>query len=250
MVFYLFLLIFFTTFIPIDSSNYQKWILNTQQINQIRKWIYNNQLSLEQRQQINNILIESHHNLAHKQAFIFKNKHKYKCRNIHLNDLKSASEIGLIKASQKYNGNSSFYYYSCLHIHYELLNLLTNHNKISQISRKNLRNGFSEKTPNFNTSFFNYLQNKLNIIYDTPVSKQFIQTHKYTNHDTQLWYNVFSVIDDPIMKKIFLLKYDINFKKIRNDKEISLILGYSINCIRSNVKLMKKIIYKRIFYIK
>ena len=110
-----------------------------------------------------------------------------------------------------------------------------------------MRNGFSKKIQNFNTSFFNYLQNKLNIIYDTPISKHFIQMYKYTNHDTQLWYNVFSVIDDPIMEKIFLLKYDINFKKIRNDKEISLLLGYSIGCIRSNVKLMKKIIYKKIF---
>lgn len=243
----LFLLIFFTTFIPNASSIYQKWILNSQQINQIRKWIYNNQLSLEQRQKINNVLIESHYSLAHKQAFIFKNKHKYKCRNIQINDLKSASELGLIKASQKYNGNSSFYYYSCLHIHYELLNLLTNHNKISQISRKNLRNGFSKKTQNFNTSFFCYLQNKLNIIYVTPISQQFIQIYKYTNHDKQLWYNVFSCLDDPIMKEIFILKYDINLKKIRNDKEISLLLGYSISFIRLKIKLMKKVIYKKIF---
>ena len=131
----------------ISRKNFAKWIIDNditgdkifftdlktfclngplnQQINQIRKWIYNNQLSLEQRQKINNVLIESHYSLAHKQAFIFKNKHKYKCRNIQINDLKSASELGLIKASQKYNGNSSFYYYSCLHIHYELLNLLS-----------------------------------------------------------------------------------------------------------------------------
>lgn len=221
-------------------------VLNTQQMNQIRSWISNKQLNTEQRFRVNNVLITYYQKRAHKQAILFKKNHKYKCRNISLNDLKSASEIGLIKASEKYNGKSSFYYYSGLHIHYELLKVLTNHNKISQISQKNLRNGFSQTNPKFNVSTFHNLQNKLNILYYSPISNQFSRIYKYKEQDKQLWFNVFSILPTPLMKKIFLLKYDVDFKKIRNDKQISEIVGRPIGNIRLTLKIMKKIIYAKI----
>jgi hypothetical protein len=222
------------------------WILNTGQMNQIQKWISSNQLDSEQRYRINNILVKAYHNHAHRQAYKFKYKHKYKCRNLHINDLKSVSEIALIKASQKYNGKSSFYFYSGLHIHYELLNALTNHNKISQISVKKLKNGFSNTRQNFNTATFYHLQNKLNVIYESPLSNQFINMYKHTDDDNQLWYSVYSSIDEPLMKKIFLLKYDMDFKKIRTDKQISNIIGYSVGYIRFKLRHMKKMIAGKI----
>jgi len=216
------------------------WILNTGQMNQIRNWISNDQLNGEQRYRINNILVKAYHNYAHRRAVDFK--YKYKCHNMHINDLKSVSEMALIKASQKYNGKSSFYYYSGLHIHYEMLNALTNHNKISQISRKNLRNGFSKTRQNFDASTFHDLQNKLNIIYESPTSKQFINMYKHTDSDNQLWYGVYSTISNPLMKKIFLLKYDMDFKKIRTDEQISNIIGYSVGYTRLKLRNMKKMI--------
>lgn len=67
--------------------------------------------------------------------------------------------------------------------------------------------------------------------------------YRHTDSDNQLWYNVYSTISNPLMKKIFLLKYDKDFKKIRTDEQISNITGYSVGYVRFNIRHMKKMIY-------
>jgi hypothetical protein len=66
--------------------------------------------------------------------------------------------------------------------------------------------------------------------------------YKHTDSDNQLWYSVYSTINNPLMKKIFLLKYDMDFKKIRTDEQISNIIGYSVGYVRLNIRNMKKMI--------
>jgi RNA polymerase sigma factor (sigma-70 family) len=213
--------------------------------------IKNNQMSFAERQKINNILFEAYKDFAKSRASYFKHTHKYKCRNININDLISASEFGLMKAAINYNGKSSFYYYSSLHIKNELLNALTNYNRIAPISKTTLRKGFSHNNPTFNLSDYYSMQNKLNIIYESIKSPEFLNvlsTNNYNNYieniiqkeeSERIWNDVLETISvTPLMKQIFILKFDKDFNKIRSDKEISKI----INCSQGHIQLnMKKI---------
>lgn len=239
--------------LSIVSLTYGIYLNKTQQ-SQIINLIKNNELTFFQREKINTILFEAYKNCAHRRASIFKYIHKYKCRNIDIKDLKLASEFGLMKAAHNYNGNSSFYYYSSLHIKNELLNSLTNHNSIASLPKTTLRNGFSAKKQNFDLQHYYFLQNKLNVIYESIKTPQFLNVISNTNsnkvldiiiqteEDEELWDNILSLIVNPLMKKIFLLKYDKYFNKIRTDKEISEITGYSKGHININLRKIKAIL--------
>lgn len=203
---------------------------------------------------INNILFEAYKNCAHKRASFFKHLHKYKCRNININDLISASEVGLMKATIDYNGNSSFYYYSSLHIKNELLNVLTEHNSISGISKSTLRKGFSHKNPKFSLNKYYLLQNKLNVIYESIKSPEFLNIISMDRNNVleniiqqeeheQLWNDVLSQLPKPLMREIFKLKYDKEFKTIRSTKEISEITGYSQGHVRLKLRQIKQILH-------
>jgi len=230
--------------------------LNKIQQKTIKTLIQNNKLTLREREKVNNVLFEAYKDCAHKKASYFKHIHKYKCRNIHINDLKSAAEFGLMKASIYYNGNSSFYYYSSLHIKNELLTTLTNHNTIVPISKTTLRKGFSQKNPKFSIDKYYSLQNKLNIIYESIKSPEFLNTSSTNNNNVleniiqeeekeRLWNNILSFISlnsNSLIKKIFLLKYDKDFIEIKSTKEISEILGYSQGHIRVKLIQLKQMI--------
>jgi RNA polymerase sigma factor (sigma-70 family) len=230
-------------------------VINTLYLNKIQQTtiidlIKNNKLSIIEREKVNNILFEAYKDCAHKRAIFFKNLHKYKCRNININDLISASEFGLMKATIGYNGNSSFYYYSSLHIKNELLNTLTQHNSISGIPKTTLRNGFSQKNPKFSLNKYYLMQNKLNIIYESINNPLFLNMISMDNNileniiqkeqHEQLWNDVLSNMPTPLMREIFKLKYDKEFKTIRSTKEISKIIGYSQNHITLNIRKIKE----------
>ena len=247
--------IILTIFLLFNFLQVNTLYLNKTQQTVITKLIKNNQLSFTEREKINNVLFESYKDCAHKRACFFKHIHKYKCRNIEINDLKSAAEFGLMKAALNYNGNSSFYYYSSLHIKNELLTALTNHNTIAPISKTTLRKGFSSTYKNFTLSKYYSLQNKLNVIYESIISPEFLNVisatnnHKYLENIIQeeenerIWNEAISVVSvNPLMKKIFLLKYNKEFQKIRTDKEISKMVGYSAGHVRRNVKKIKDIL--------
>jgi RNA polymerase sigma factor (sigma-70 family) len=238
--------IYFLINIVVVTSLY----LNKIQQDTITNLIKENKLSLGEREKINTILFEAYQDCAHKRAVYFKYIHRYKCRNIAVADLKSASEVGLMKATIDYNGNSSFFYYSSLHIKNELLNLLTNHNAFSPISKTTLRKGFSSTKKKFNITDYYLLQNKLNVVYESIKSPKFLQlvTSSQSNpleniieeeERDRIWQNVLSLIEKPLMKKIFILRYDKDYKKIRTTEEISKLLNYSKGHIINNLSKIK-----------
>lgn len=156
-----------------------------------------------------------------------------------------------MKATIDYNGNSSFYYYSSLHIKNELLNTLTQHNSISGIPKTTLRNGFSQKNPKFSLNKYYLLQNKLNVIYESINNPLFLNIISMDRNNVleniiqqeqheQLWNDVLSNIPTLLMREIFKLKYDKEFKTIRSTKEISEITGYSQGYIGLNIKKIKQ----------
>lgn len=243
--------IIFYIFLLFNVSVINTLYLNKMQQTTIIDLIKNNKLSIIEREKINTILFEAYKNCAHKKAAFFKHLHKYKCRNININDLISASEVGLMKATIDYNGNSSFYYYSSLHIKNELLNTLTQHNSISGIPKTTLRNGFSQKIPKFSLNKYYLLQNKLNVIYESINNPLFLNIISMDRNNVleniiqqeqheQLWNDVLSNIPTLLMREIFKLKYDKEFKTIRSTKEISEITGYSQGYIGLNIKKIKQ----------
>jgi RNA polymerase sigma factor (sigma-70 family) len=249
--------IIFTIFLLFIFVTVNTLYLNKTQQTAIKNLIKNNQLSFSEREKINNVLFVYYKDSAHNRARFFKYTHRYKCRNIEINDLKSAAEFGLMKAALNYNGNSSFYYYSSLHIKNELLHALTNHNTIAPISKTTLRNGFSSTNKKFTLSKYYDLQNKLNVIYESITTPQFLNViseknnhnHKYLENIIQaeenerMWDEVISLLSvNPLMKKLFLLKYNKEFQKIRTDKEISKIVGYSPVHVARNIKKIKNIL--------
>jgi RNA polymerase sigma factor (sigma-70 family) len=248
--------IIFTIFLLFNFVTVNTLYLNKIQETVITNLIKENRLSFPEREKINNVLFEAYKDSSHRRACFFKHIHRYKCRNIEINDLKSAAEFGLMKAALNYNGNSSFYFYSSLHIKNELLNALTNHNTIAPISKTTLRKGFSSTYKNFTLSKYYSLQNKLNVIYESITSPEFLSVisetnnHKYLENIIQeeeherVWNEVIALVSvNPLMKKIFLLKYSKEFQKIRTDKEIAKILGYSSGHVTRNVKKIKDILY-------
>lgn len=246
--------IIFYIFLLFNVSRINTLYLNKIQQTTIIDLIKNNKLSTIEREKINNILFEAYKNCAHKRASFFKNLHKYKCRNINIDDLISASELGLMKATIDYNGNSSFYYYSSLHIKNELLNALTEHNSISGISKTTLRNGFSQKNPKFSLNKYYLMQNKLNVIYESINNPIFLNTISMNRNNVleniiqkeeheQLWNDVLSNMPTPLMRGIFKLKYDKEFKTIRSTKEISEITGYSQGHVRLKLRQIKQILH-------
>jgi len=164
-----------------------------------------------------------------------------------------------MKATLNYNGNSSFYYYSSLHIKNELLHTLTNYNAAaSPVSKTTLRNGFSSNKKIFNLSEYYSLQNKLNVIYESIKSPEFLNSISTNNYrsleniiqqeeNERIRNEVLSIISvNPLVEKIFLLKYNKDFKKIRTDKEISEIIGYSEGYVRIHIKNFKEMIGENI----
>ena len=115
-ILYLFLINLFTV-----SSLY----LTNQQINSITNLIKNDNLNFQQRDILNKVLYLSYEKWAIKQANNFKMFHSFKCKNICSDELILSSKIGLFKSTQKYNGNSSFIYFSQIYIRSELLKTLT-----------------------------------------------------------------------------------------------------------------------------
>ena len=229
--------------------------LNKIQQTTITNLIKNNRLSFPEREKINNVLFEAYKECSHKRACYFKYIHRYKCRNINIDDLKSAAEFGLMKAALNYNGNSSFYFYSSLHIKNELLTALTNHNAgVSPIAKTTLRKGFSNSKKTFNLGEYYSLQNKLNVIYESIKSPEFLNSISRSNYKSleniiqaeeneRIWNEVLSILSvNPLRENIFLLKYNKEFQKIRTDKEISKIVGYSEGYVTRNVKKIKDIL--------
>ena len=80
---------------------------------------------------IQNLLYITHEKWAKKQALDFKLLHRYKCRDLSLEDLEFSSKIGLMKSAISYNGKTTFSGFSTIYVKSELLRTLTTHLSIT-----------------------------------------------------------------------------------------------------------------------
>jgi RNA polymerase sigma factor (sigma-70 family) len=215
--------------------------LSSYQLKLIVNLIKNPSLNINQRNCINKILFYSYDKWAIKKAIEFKKFHHHKCKNIVLDDLIFASKLGLYKSIKKYNGKTTFIFFSYFYIKGELLKTLTDYFSINNIPKQIRRQNKSNYT-NIELKKYKKRLNPILVSYSN-----YWQFDKYQNSDNintnfddfiKIWQLINDV--DPFCKRIFYLKYDFEFNKIRSNKKISELLCCSEENIRINIKKIKK----------
>jgi RNA polymerase sigma factor (sigma-70 family) len=209
--------------------------------------IQHNNIGKNERTKINLILLYAYENFSIKKAIEFKNRHKYKCKDIRNEELFFYSKIGLFKAIQNYNGNNSLANYSYLYIHSELLKLITDKYSLSIIP-KSYR--IKNKCHFPKRELYNYkklLDPKLACRYETWQFETMFYNHsddilhalnnKY-EHNEKI--NTLMEKLTPSMKRIVYLKYLNESKQISN-KKISVLMGCSEETVRKQINKIKKI---------
>lgn len=119
--------------------------LTVNQMHSARRLLNNPALPTVERTTIRRVLFVSHEKWAVKQAKEFKTLHRYKCRDISLDELAFAGKVGLFKSSQKYDGRIEFVRFSEIYVKSELLNAMTS--RLSTTSCLSKRERMSSKTP-------------------------------------------------------------------------------------------------------
>ena len=221
--------------------------LTSNQLQLINNLIKNKNLDLNQRNKINHVLYTSYEKWAIKRAQYFKQKHFFKCQNIHTSELVLSSKIGLFKAIKNYNGNSDFIYFSDFYVKSELFKTLTDYYAMSSIP-KNIRiknkNNLSEKELTiYNQNIDSYLINYSNSfqmdkvsIYNKNIEETIIEKQeKYQNY-LDVWKKI-NEIDDPFTKRIFFLKYDFDFTNLRSNKKIAALMCCSEETVRQKLSI-------------
>lgn len=213
--------------------------LTSNQVNMINSLIKSQTLTQEQRSKINGLMYHSYEKWAIKKAIDFKYLHRFKCKNIPINDLILSSKFGLYKASQNYNANSSFPYYSEMHIKNELLKTLTKHFSFSKVPVELRKRNKTNFTRDELRNYRNLLHPELISYSDYWKFDEFLIGHgerydvaynliKKEEHYDKIMY-IWSLVSkfEPLSKKIFYLRYDCNLNVIRSNKEIAKLLGYT-----------------------
>lgn len=215
--------------------------LSSYQLKLIVNLIKNPSLNINQRNCINKILFYSYDKWAIKKAIEFKNFHHHKCKNIVLDDLIFASKLGLYKSIKKYNGKTTFIFFSYFYIKGELLKTLTDYFSINNIPKQIRRQNKSNYT-NIELKKYKKRLNPILVSYSNYWQFDKYQTSNNINTNFDDFIKIWQLINDidPFCKRIFYLKYDFEFNKIRSNKKISELLCCSEENIRINIKKIKK----------
>jgi len=242
----------FVSFTIIISLSYSLHLTSIQ-VNMINNLIRSNTLNKEQRSVLNKLMYTFYEKWAIKKAINFKYLHRFKCKNIAIEDLILSSKFGLYKAAENYNANSSFPYYSEMHIKNELLKTLTKHYSFSRVPRELRRKNKMNFTSHQIENYRNLLHPQL-ISYSEQwkfdelskntedVVHNFIKKEEKNEKIKNIW-NIVNNFE-PLSKKIFYLRYDGNLTIIRSNKEVAKLLGYTPHYVRMVLKKSMQIIQK------
>jgi RNA polymerase sigma factor (sigma-70 family) len=228
----------------------KSFYLTYYQLNLINNLIRNGNISVYQRNKINNILFKAFENFSIKKAIEFKNKHKFKCRDIKNDELFLSSKIGLFKAIKKYNGYN-LANYSIIYINSELFRLITDKYSLCPLPKSYRMKSKANLSTDELRKYKKLLNTKMGSFYDNWqldtlfTSDENVAERIMNNNEFQE--KISNLIDklSPSLKKIFYLKY-FSDNKIVSNKKISEIMSCSEENIRKKVCLIKKIAIKSI----
>ena len=196
-----------------------------------------------QREKINKIMYHSYENWAVKKALEFKQKHSYKCRDIQNAELFLYTKYALYKSIVKYNGQIPFINYSMIYISASLNDAITDRFSLSILPknyrRKSKRNFNLDEINNYNRLLHvkmidsNY-DNKLSFLKKKGYeSSEGIDKNYYDSKMNSIW-NVINNFD-PFTKRVYQLKYDYEFNKIRTNKAICHLRACSEEYVRQKL---------------
>ena len=215
--------------------------LNNYQIKTITNLIQNPKLQPFEREKINKILYNAYINWSIKKAIDFKTLHKYKCKNIKIDELIFSSKIGLFKSIQKYNGKYNFINYSNIYINSELLKLLSEKHSLS-ILLKSIRRKNKSKMSKDELIRYKYLLNvNLFVLYEPYKLEFLIEKNKedtinlfFKNEEREKLIEIIN--QQPIfIKRILYLKYFLKPKQKLSNKLISELMCCSEETIRKSL---------------
>ena len=203
----------------------------------IIKLIKTPSLTILQRKSINKILYNSYENWAVSKALEFKKTHYYKCKDINPTDLILSSKYGVYKSIIKYNGKISFTNFSNIYLLSELYKVITDHYSLSMLPKSHRNKSKKHLTKEA------IIQYKKLVYIESLSVHNMWQTDKIHSDNTiveKIYYNdrindFWNIVNnnlDPFMKRVFYLKYNYEFTKIRSNKVISELMCCSEENIR------------------
>lgn len=224
------IIIFFQASNPLTK---QHWV-------QIDTLMKNPSLTHKMREKIAEKITEHYKYYADKKAIEFKKLHKFKCRSIHVDDLKTASRIGLYKASLRYNGNYHFFNYMNIYIKGELLKCMTDYFTITSVPKTERRKKVTKLEKYHNLKLITtYVKSHEEFKYET-FRKLTVNTMESKFTYQKIWNEIKEELqNDPFTWRCMILKYDFEFNKIRSNLEISKYMVCSEEFVRKKLIMFK-----------
>jgi RNA polymerase sigma factor (sigma-70 family) len=209
------------------------------------KWLYitkvlihKNKYSTEDIDKLYKIIYTNYENWAFYNSYKFKKFHYYKCKQISQQELNLYASLGLIKAIQNFNPKNcySFSSYASKYIIGELYNGMTILQPIHSLNKRESKKSIYNR--NENIKMYSLLLNdKENYIIENALSNTEIYNTNIHNKYFRLWEEIFAMDIPVLTKNIIKLKYSFDFKKIRSNKKISILLCCSEENIRQHNKI-------------
>jgi len=195
----------------------------------------------------NQIIFQHYKHYAYNMAYDFKTTYYKKCRHISLDELKLYASRGLLDAISMYNASMPFSFskYASIYIKGELYYGMSEMHPLTLLP---ISKRVNKKWRTQNLVLYKKMTNtKFMSNYDY-YDGLYVSTHKdsyiLANKDKELLelWNIINHLDDEY-KKIMKYKYNFYFQKIRSNKEIGDLLGYSSETIRKKINKIKNHVY-------
>lgn len=196
---------------------------------------------------ISDVIYDKYETWAIHQAYEFKNFHRFKCRNINVQDLILYSLEGLKIASQKYNGKTFFHLYATIYIKGSLYKGLTQLQPMTNIP-KSIRKDKNNEMKTANNFYYKKLLNTQFVGYSDYwmfEKKQLLSDSKDESNLIEIW-NYVNLNLDAYSKRVFYYKYNYYFEKINSNKKIAELMVCSEENIRMNLKKTKNLLKNNI----
>ena len=209
--------------------------LQPHNLQRITSLIQNPNLQKDQRNILNKLLYVNFKDWAARKAIDFKYRHYHKCKRIPLDELILYSKKGLYKSILNYNGNSNFLTYSNFYVDGEIKLALTHSYSLSILPKK-IR---TKSKKNMNESELYHYKELLNTNVHSEINhwtqtKISILDHYETLEKYRYAWNLIND-QEPFIKRVMHLKYDYDFKVLRSNKKVALLMCCSQEYVRKKL---------------
>ena len=231
---------------------YSSAYLTFNQWSYIQKIIQHPQTPPPMRNQINQIIYQSYEKWAISQAYEFNRLHRYKSKNIDLEDYIVSSKLGLYRSVKNYRGNTTFSHYSKIYIQGQLNECLTQLYPLTNVPKK-LRKQKKTTTILENREKRYYYKKRLRTLlipyqdfwrfdkmFLTYNNEKNIQEIHEREKQSWLWNQINHSLTDSSTKRIFHYKYNAEFECIRSNKQIAELMACSEEGVRKRLEDSKQ----------